>query len=418
MNDSRQVLGLQPEPGPQPVETPAPSPLARLALRLWTPTRSELSWASESPVTHLITDLICASDGTLVLDTSGMVAQFRDPVQAFKAAKRIQGSLVEFCRHCPNLCLGVAAVIYDPSECFPGLHGIPSQDPAALLEQAKPAQILGTGNASNQLRRLPGLELREFPSRRHGSAEWRELQELLWTSSANLERVQEALKSAARRVGRQDEQAAASEPTADLSFAGAYRAAPPPQVRAEPPLVSEPGRDGLLPEFVEREPSSEGIGSQALWWSLAAVGVLGILLAAVLLPRLRTRPVVLERPMTVPTAPVTEPGTVKEESPPPSEPRSENVPASPPKSSGDQKMSARHPASDQQPHGQSKKAAEYEGLTEKDIPLLLRMAEKHAGAGNYEDARREFNIVLHLDANNAEAKQGLRKLELSERESR
>jgi Flp pilus assembly protein TadD len=81
-------------------------------------------------------------------------------------------------------------------------------------------------------------------------------------------------------------------------------------------------------------------------------------------------------------------------------------------------MSARPTASDQQPHVQGKKAAEYEGLTEKDIPLLLRMAENHAGAGNYEDARREFSIVLHLDPNNAEAKQGLRKLHLSEREAR
>lgn len=417
MNDSRQVLGLQPEPGLQPVEAPAPSPLARLALRLWTPTSSELSWASESTVTHLITDLICASDGVLVEDTPGMVAQFANPAQAFKAAKRIQWSLVEFCRHCPNLCLGAAAVIYDPTECLPGLHGNPSQDPTAVLEQAKPAQILGTGNASKQLRRIPGLQLREFSSRRHGSAEWRELQELLWTSSANLERVQETLKNAARRVGRQDEQALASEPTADLSSADAYRAASPTQVRAQPPLVSEPGRDGLLPEFVEREPFWEDVRSRALWW-LLAVGVLGILVTAVLLPRLRTKPVVLERPTAVPTAPVTGPGTVKEESPPPSEPLPETVPASPQKSADGQKMSARHPASDQQPHGQSRKPAEYEGLTEKDVPLLLRMAEKHAGAGNYEDARREFNTVLHLDPNNAEAKQGLRKLELSEQESR
>jgi hypothetical protein len=57
-------------------------------------------------------------------------------------------------------------------------------------------------------------------------------------------------------------------------------------------------------------------------------------------------------------------------------------------------------------------------MTEKDIPLLLRKAEKDAGAGNYEDARREFDIILHLDPGNAEAKQGMRKLELSERETR
>ena len=65
-----------------------------------------------------------------------------------------------------------------------------------------------------------------------------------------------------------------------------------------------------------------------------------------------------------------------------------------------------------------KRASEYQGMSEKDIPLLLRKAEKDAGAGNYDDARREFDIVLHLDPGNAEAKQGMRKLELSEREAR
>ena len=69
-------------------------------------------------------------------------------------------------------------------------------------------------------------------------------------------------------------------------------------------------------------------------------------------------------------------------------------------------------------HPQPKKVAEYAGMSEKDIPVLLRMAEKDAGAGSYDDARRKFAIVLHLDPGNAEAKQGMKKLDLSEREAR
>jgi uncharacterized membrane-anchored protein len=65
-----------------------------------------------------------------------------------------------------------------------------------------------------------------------------------------------------------------------------------------------------------------------------------------------------------------------------------------------------------------KKTAEYDGLTEKDIPRLIRMAQSDAGAGNYDDARREFNAVLHLDPNNQEARLGLRKVDMSEKEAR
>ena len=56
------------------------------------------------------------------------------------------------------------------------------------------------------------------------------------------------------------------------------------------------------------------------------------------------------------------------------------------------------------------KVSEYEGFSEKDIPVLVRMAESDAGAGNYANARREYDIILHLDPNNAAAKQGSRKL--------
>jgi len=60
----------------------------------------------------------------------------------------------------------------------------------------------------------------------------------------------------------------------------------------------------------------------------------------------------------------------------------------------------------------------YDGFTAKDIPHLIRMAQNDAGAGRYEEARREFDFVLRLDPSNSEAKIGLKKLGLTEQEAR
>jgi len=53
-------------------------------------------------------------------------------------------------------------------------------------------------------------------------------------------------------------------------------------------------------------------------------------------------------------------------------------------------------------------------VSQKDIPALLKMAQKDAGSGNYDNARREFNKVLQLQPSNQDAKEGLRKLALAQ----
>lgn len=55
---------------------------------------------------------------------------------------------------------------------------------------------------------------------------------------------------------------------------------------------------------------------------------------------------------------------------------------------------------------------EYEGFTSKQIPQLLHKAEEDAGAGNYDDAKREYAIVRKLQPGNPAAQEGLRKLAL------
>jgi hypothetical protein len=63
-------------------------------------------------------------------------------------------------------------------------------------------------------------------------------------------------------------------------------------------------------------------------------------------------------------------------------------------------------------------ATEYEGFTSKQIPQLLHKAEEDAGAGNYGNAKMEYEIILKLQPGNSAAREGLRKLAMKIEESR
>jgi hypothetical protein len=164
------------------------------------------------------------------------------------------------------------------------------------------------------------------------------------------------------------------------------------------------------------EDDTERSGSRYLWLSLAAVVIIAVLVY-VLFPKQRPKQSVGETPAATPVSQPQEPvGTA--EPPVVAQPSKDTLPPPTAKPPDAPKPPVHRPTLDQPPQKLPKKASEYEGMSEKDVPLLLRMAEKDAGAGNYDDAKRKFDIILHLDPGNAEAKQGMRKLELSERETR
>jgi cytoskeletal protein RodZ len=56
------------------------------------------------------------------------------------------------------------------------------------------------------------------------------------------------------------------------------------------------------------------------------------------------------------------------------------------------------------------------GLSQSDVPGLLSMARKDAGDGKYEKAGREFRTILKLQPNNPDARDGLRKLNLAQKD--
>jgi hypothetical protein len=57
------------------------------------------------------------------------------------------------------------------------------------------------------------------------------------------------------------------------------------------------------------------------------------------------------------------------------------------------------------------------GVSQKDIPALLGMAQRDAGAGNYDRAKREYKKILSLQPSNQEAKDGLRRLDLIQQDT-
>jgi len=57
------------------------------------------------------------------------------------------------------------------------------------------------------------------------------------------------------------------------------------------------------------------------------------------------------------------------------------------------------------------------GWSRKDIPQLLKMAATNVGAGRYEDARLAYRKILQLQPDSQEAKDGLHKLDLIEKDN-
>jgi len=51
-----------------------------------------------------------------------------------------------------------------------------------------------------------------------------------------------------------------------------------------------------------------------------------------------------------------------------------------------------------------------DGFTRQDVPDLLRQADSYTTRGEYRLARYEYGLVLKLDRNNVQAREGLRRL--------
>jgi len=362
----------------------------------------------------MLADLVAASGGVPDEDSEiGLVASFEQPSQAFRAAKRIQWSVLEYSQQKPENCLGAAIAVYHASDLD---RGEAAQGIVALLEQAKPSQIFLASEAAKLLQGIPGLQLRKRAGPSLAASELeREAQELVWTTPQTQRRVQELLKQAARKVAPKTDRMVASEPTVDL----AREAIRPTTAqihatlfRVKHPSAIEPAAMDILGDNQAAAADTSASKSHLLWWLLPAVAVLAVVAGLLILAQNPKKPVLPETPASTHEAiPNAAPARTE---PPPQQPAAE-LPSLP--------AEAKTPSKPTVPERPSHptivaKVSDYEGFSEKDIPVLVRMAESDAGAGNYANARREYDIILHLDPNNAAAKQGSRKLSLSEQDSR
>jgi hypothetical protein len=431
MNDSSQAVGYSREPRAR-IEDAVPSGIqpTRLAFRLWPHSRTTLKWSSELSVVYLLADLVSASNGSLLNDaTPGLIAHFERPADAYRAAKRSQWALLEFCQQRPDLCLGVAMVLYEDGNSQNKNGDSDSRQVAALLERCRPAQVLVSGKTGSHLQDLPGLQFRALNSGTRSRGDWQGgTQEVLWTTTSNLEQIQQRLKEIAQNLVLQQESVQAEpiaapepppvpdQPTIDFASAGGYRAAPT-MVHSEPPAPSPIEVENVEPITVSEllEDDSEHSASRYLSLSLVALVVIGVLVY-LFFPKQHPRKAGTETPVPPPVTQQQEPVPTPE-SRVVTQPANDTLPQ-PTVKPPEPKLPSHRPPADQASQKTPKKASEYQGMSEKDIPLLLRKAEKDAGAGNYDDARRAFDIVLHLDPGNTEARQGMKKLELSEREAR
>jgi hypothetical protein len=433
------------------VDTSDPSSdVTDLIVRLWGPERSErrapLSWNTDSVLVYMIADLVGASHGRIAEELSGALgAHFETSRQAIVAAKRIQTSTLEFLACRPGDRIGSAILLYRPSRNTADTGCFSAETAQQALKHSKPGQILIAPNISERLRDFPGAEIRATPalSTVMGGRQT-ELSEFVWTTPEKFALFQESSSDDSESPAGDVPQVAATVIVHSLL------ARPGRTSEAEPTAATSQPADNPLP----RTPAFEALRESAsgsptlgleeleakpfltrtrMILGIAALVLLGAVIAVL------NRPVhVSKLPIPVPQeqagtkeVPETRPAVKTEPEITPAQPESKTVvsenvkprtvktpikpvaklPVSTPQQTPDKAPVDNHARKDIQ----DAQAASYDesgGVSLKEIPTLLKMAQADAGAGNYDKARIEFRKILGLQPGNSDAKEGLHKLDL------
>lgn len=412
MNAGPQILRSGREPKAEGAARQPYSVAADISIRLWTPAQlqansSDISWKTASNLVCMISDVVTAAQGNPADELrGGMSAHFSSAAQALKAAKSIERSIMEFCKRRPDDCFGAAVVVHRPIELRPFLEGDPGPvSPAySLLRQALPGQILVSQETYEHLRDLPGLQFRALNADAATTGD----NELLWASPETYAHFATQLQDAVRRqpIGMALDPDAASE---------SVPAAEPPNTKATAFPTAR------LSALDPNEAEVSWMASHRLLVSLAAVGVLA-LATVYALPALRKSPPPANssiKSQSNDSQPAPRQDGLPNSAPANHAPAVASSPESaaiaPPAASSVRKPETPAPKPIQSPPKpvEPKPLGEYAGFTARDIPGLLKKAEEDAGAGDYENSRREYDIVLHLDPNNQAAKTGMSRLNLS-----
>ena len=335
-------------------------------------------------------DLLTASGGQLVMEPgTTLAAQFDCPERALTAARRLQRALYAFTATPETAGFAATVVIHGPEDTFPQQ---PELSVPVLLwsEFSAAGQILVTARAHETLQLIPGVESREIGDSGGGSASL--YREILWIDP-------ESLKSWQARVAEASQPISSGEQDRKLDATAPYSEVISPEFPV--PDVAEPHPESGMARY----------GRKKLLMIAGAVTLLAAVVILVAVFRSKSaRPIPANGPQVVNQ----EQPAVAPQSGAQSSPSATSAPAVTERKPVEDTKAPR--ATRSKPHSQQNETggglAQYEGFTARQIPQLLRRAEADAGAGNYDAAKREYQIILALQPGNAEAKEGLRKLNL------
>ena len=396
-----------------------------IAIRLWGPEQSArsvpLSWNTDSVLVYMIADLVTASSGRVGEESSAvMAAHFDGSRQALVAARRIQTSIIEFVACRSGERSGAAILIYPPSASSPA--GFSGEMALQALGQAKPGQILLAEYSSQQLHDLPGIEIRAVPALTMVPGEGQSgLTELIWTTPEQVARLQDC-------VGAELE--AQSDENRPLDATVIVTS---PSRNARPGLTNETTPPPISDSFQQSSNSSlteeldESRERPLFPRTRVILGAVAVVLIGVLISLLQ-RPARVSKPPLVPQQeqtgatehPVKQPPAVPESEartaqpePATTKPQAKAPVASAhPRTSSQSPLDNRTKNKKENPEEEPQAYDDSGGVSQKDIPALLGMAQRDAGAGNYDKAKREYKKILSLQPGNQEAKDGLRRLDL------
>jgi len=417
-----------------------------IAIRIWGADRGAgLTWRSESVLVCMVADLVGASRGQIAEEsTAVLAAHFDNSRQAVVAAKRIQMAMLEFVACRPGEGAGSAIVIYQPrtSEST-GLSGEMVQ---IELGQAKPGQILLAENIAQGLRDLPGIEL-VAPSALGASTDSPAgLPELVWTTPERLAGLRESVGAArsvegpavgatlimdspyTRRGALNDAALNEAVPTVmgGDNFAVRDRTS---DRSADQGMIAGDFRESTKSSLAGMEFEEEPFFTRTrVLLGVVAVVLVGVVIAVLFRPTNVSRRVVPQaQEQTNPAQ-----GTDQKTSGATSSPAEAEVQKPTGESTAVQSPGKPAAVVPQLPNsGKAKEnraktkkevvvaapvqevqevPTEVGGMSAKDIPRLLDMANKDYGGGRYEKARGEYQTILRLQPSNAEAREGLRKL--------
>lgn len=340
----------------------------QLSLRVWCIDPEFVSWSCESVAIHLIADLVTASGGHLEPESrEPLIARFDRQEAAVVAARRVQKALHAFTETTETQGFAASIAIYRPEDQI----GVGTEwDLVDPLSQSTPGQILVSETVYETLQFVPGLRFRPpaDPLVGKGAAE-----ELLWTDDETLAAWQNRVDVAANALRR--------EPS-DSNPKGVTE----PQLAKSVACVSS--NEFRDTEF--RAPSIASFRKKRMWLVSGSLAVIVVFTAVGFLTRPHQETMVVFQPPPL--------------NPPHIDDRPGSLRHDPDHRIAEVDTIKEKPA--------TRPPREYKGFTIKDVPGLLRKADRDSGAGKYGDARDEYDIVLTLAPGNADAQQGMRKLVL------